>query len=124
MQESSDNKKYNQKMTITTCKYCNKCFTLKQNLVRHIKQEHINEQKNECRFCKSSFKDKSNLRRHILNIHDKIKYSCTICNKTFSDKSNLLKHYNICRKVFPCVKCKTLYISQDDLNYQIILMTS
>ena len=55
------------------CKYCNREFATKPNLLRHQRtvtsciqlQKNGKCEKFDCRYCKKSYTDKSNLNRHL-----------------------------------------------------------
>ncbi len=53
------------------CHVCEKAFTLKSSVRRHIKSVHVQEQY-VCPHCPEvrSFNDASNLRRHVKNAHN------------------------------------------------------
>ena len=71
--------------------------------------------------CASNFMKKSNLNRHFQNVHKKSKYQCSKCTMVFTDESNKNRHSKKCRKTFPCLKCRFIYITQDDLLYHCYL---
>ena len=40
----------------------------------------------KCSICNRQFSNKSNLRKHVKNVHEKIKFKCEICAKELSEK--------------------------------------
>ena len=49
-----------------------------------------------CNTCEKEFSQKSTLKRHIKAVHDKIQdHECSQCGKCFSDKANLKKHLHM-----------------------------
>ena len=107
-----------------TCATCNKVFSKKSFLKRHIRYMHENKQE-DCQFCNRSFRTKSNRKRHEDVVHRQIKrhvcqdcgegfaskyqisghrrdshnvekLKCHMCNKSFSYASNLRQHQQIC----------------------------
>ena len=63
------------------------------NLKRQIEFIHEHE-KYTCTECDKQFSNKYNLTRHIQSIHKQVKYkyTCADCNKQFSEKFNLKQH--------------------------------
>lgn len=94
------------------CDQCNKYFSCKSNLNRHIKRrvhnkkDEVNKKdeiiivspkmniakKKECHICKKKIYAQ-NMGDHMKNIHYKVKpYKCDHCDKYFFCKSNLNRH--------------------------------
>lgn len=88
------------------CDHCNKYFSCKSNLNRHIKRRVHNKKdaiiivspkmniakKKECHICKKKIYAQ-NMGDHMKNIHYKVKpYKCDHCDKYFFCKSNLNRH--------------------------------
>lgn len=85
-----------------TCHYCNQSFTLKCNLVSHIRA-HIGDKPHSCDVCYESFSTKSGLALHFRTHKDigityrstspeNYRFICHYCDKGFSLKSNLILH--------------------------------
>ena len=55
------------------CEQCDKCFTRKDNLNRHIKKIHKGRKNHECEYCGKSFSQGINLKDHIKRVHNKVK---------------------------------------------------
>lgn len=73
------------------CKYCNKSFLRKGNLVNHLRK-HTGEVLNPCTICKKSFSSVAALNLHQ-RVHTGYKpYVCYECNKAFAWLSNFKKH--------------------------------
>ena len=48
-----------------------------------------------CKFCEKSFTQKGNLKRHVNSIHKERKdYMCKFCGKAFSQNNNMKSHIN------------------------------
>ena len=74
------------------------------------------ETKIPCHLCDKTFTRRSDLKRHILNIHEGIKpFRCDLCQTTFSQITNLRGHYlkqhgRELQKVSPMPKGAILYV--------------
>ncbi|KAG5889749.1 hypothetical protein JTB14_018971 [Gonioctena quinquepunctata] len=88
------------------CKICEKTFTIRSNLKRHITHTHSKstavQQKYICHNCSKCYVNKSNLIRHVSkcssdNERQKCprKIECVLCNNYKDIKANLLKHYSL-----------------------------
>lgn len=92
------------------CLVCNKVFSLKSNLTRHMKSFHpdfsppnnLSEQNDIiCQMCSKAFSNKSNLTRHMKNVHpdfslptqtESQNFKCDVCDRKFSREKNLNYH--------------------------------
>ena len=78
------------------CPQCEKSFSTKQTVARHIKVVHegIPVEKNHiCDKCSRSYSDNGKLMRHIKTFHDKIyEFKCEICPKEYAKKDQLKHH--------------------------------
>ena len=76
------------------CAYpnCDKSYTTRFNLNRHIECYHLRIKRFSCHLCAKSFVAKANLRDHIY-IHANYKpFECPVCEKKFRQSSQLLLH--------------------------------
>ena len=98
-----------------TCPHCNKYFTAKGNLKKHIRGQHDGITY-DCDICEYKGKQSTNLKYHKKVRHGVVDPSCKIstgtakcdsCEKTFSDKSNLRRHMKSDHEgvVYPCEFC-------------------
>merc|ERR1712242_277433 len=84
------------------CQICEKSFTLKRSLTRHISTMHkesnttrVHEGKKDfrCQICEKSFTLKASLNRHIRTVHEGIKdFDCHFCEKAYTDRRSLKRH--------------------------------
>lgn len=66
--------------------------------------------------CQKQFTDKSNLLRHVKEVHDQMRVSCDQCDQAFVRKFNLKRHiFHVHGGMLPyeCDKCRKTYIFQD-----------
>ena len=74
---------------------CDKVFTTKFNLVRHISTVHLKIRKWGCKTCGLKFGSKQNLQEHE-NIHEKKKPCiCKTCGQSFNEYSQLASHKSV-----------------------------
>ena len=94
------------------CDICNKLFSNKSNLRKHIKSVH-EKIKFKCEICDKELSRKDELQRHKLSVHSKnIEFKCIVCERKFSRKDNLLAHKNVCCK---CKHCHEQFSSPSEL---------
>lgn len=90
------------------CKLCEKKFTQKHTLLRHINSVHVNNTEEkynvQCYICDRKFVRKDNLEAHMLNVHIKKQTQiesesdstiCLLCKKDFSQNAYLVQHTSI-----------------------------
>jgi len=96
-----------------TCKICDKNYSSKKVLRRHIKNIHENPGSFECDVCKVRFNEKGNLKAHQkIHIKNRPKpFKCNKCDFATHSKGNSKKHLKTHERIIKiCVKCnKTLY---------------
>ena len=74
-----------------TCNYCNKNFSEKRSLIRHIKSKH--EVTNlRCKKCEFTSDRLDCLKRHIESKHYQNKIKCPECSVEFGRKDSMEKH--------------------------------
>lgn len=74
------------------CKICNKSFSEKGNLTKHLKT-HEEVKSNNCTICGRSFTLKAQLVLHLKRVHLQEKsFICELCGKGFVENSRLVIH--------------------------------
>jgi len=75
------------------CELCGQRFKLKNHLQVHVRLVHMREQPYTCEQCARRFATASNLRRHVLEAHLKTRdFTCELCPRRFTNKFNLTRH--------------------------------
>uniref|UniRef100_A0A1A9Z507 Protein krueppel n=1 Tax=Glossina pallidipes TaxID=7398 RepID=A0A1A9Z507_GLOPL len=117
------------------CALCPKRYSSKDNLQKHIKKVHNNDNDNSvkktdhktknksdqiflCTFCGQSFAEKGTLSKHI-RIHTGDKpFKCNFCEKTFRNSSNLKYHLTTHsdEKPHTCSECGKSFKRKDKLR--------
>ncbi|OMJ91501.1 hypothetical protein SteCoe_5870 [Stentor coeruleus] len=71
---------------------CNKTYSTKFNLKRHVEISHLKQKKQKCEYCNKLFVSRQNLREHTF-IHTGLKpYQCSFCGEYFRQISQLSLH--------------------------------
>ena len=73
------------------CTVCNKKFSYKWNLQRHM-QVHNTEKKFSCEVCGKKFRHKGNVKIHMAKHTKEERYQCKKCGRKFSWHSSLKRH--------------------------------
>ena len=80
---------------LKNCEICDRSFSGKQNLNKHIAAVHELKKPFGCKICKKKFARKEKLNRHVLTLHEKIKpFQCSVCDHKTSSKGNMKSHIN------------------------------
>ena len=81
------------KTTKFTCYVCDKIYSYKGTLNRHIAQIHDKKKLFKCQICNQSCVSSAHLKRHIDSVHKDIRlHECQVCSGKFKRKSHLQKH--------------------------------
>jgi len=79
------------KEKLYTCEKCDKQFTFKRALTRHVASIH-DGMVVECDLCGKKFNQIDNLRRHKQTIHEGVRYNCELCDYKATKKEYLRTH--------------------------------
>lgn len=94
---------------------CNKAYTSKSHLDRHVNSVHLppeNDVVYSCSQCNRSFANRQNLKRHINTVHA-VQFTCDLCKVTYKKKNQLTAHMyqHTGIKAFKCDICKETFVS-------------
>lgn len=74
------------------CEVCEKGFTRKQSLNRHVKVHDESTKVFTCTFCPKSFRTTANLKRHLISHTGEKTQFCPECDASYSDRKCLNNH--------------------------------
>ena len=102
------------------CDRCEKSYSCKNHLDRHIKSVHENVRYN-CDLCDKSFSAKTPLNRHIKSVHENVRYNCDLCDKSCSQKADLKAHIKSVHENvrYNCHDCEKSFSLKHDLKRHI-----
>ena len=77
----------------TKCLICNKIYSNRSEMKRHVKSVHEAKKPHKCPICGYSCSKRSNLTRHVKSVHEgKKPHKCSICDYRCSIKPTLKVH--------------------------------
>ena len=71
------------------CSLCNKSFTRKNNLTRHINATHLKQNKFQCQSCREEFNRLDMLKSHLKKGQHSFKFDCQFCYTTHVAKTTI-----------------------------------
>ena len=106
------------------CGQCNKIFAHKSHLTGHMKI-HNGEKQCLCVQCNKQFALKQHLTRHMKIHTDEKQYLCLQCNEQFALKQHLTRHMKIHNgeKQYLCVQCNEQFALKQDLTRHMKIHT-
>ena len=98
------------------CPKCSKQIT-RGNMSTHLKKhDPANKSRFQCDKCDKTFSQKQQMQKHISAVHEKQKpFKCDQCDKTFSQKENMETHRDQVHrqlKKFECDKCDRSFLRE------------
>ncbi len=76
-----------------SCTTCNKKFSRKFTLQRHVQTVHQNLKLFYCKLCNRYFSQKNNLEKHLISHAQDNPFNCSLCSQTFASKEKLKRHF-------------------------------
>lgn len=67
------------------CTKCNRSYTNKSTLNRHLREECGKKPQYSCPYCNKAFHQRSNFQRHLWTVHRYIVWSCNLDNDSLTD---------------------------------------
>ncbi|XP_043923679.1 zinc finger protein 664-like [Protopterus annectens] len=106
------------------CVTCDKCFTQKRSLARHL-ISHTIQKPYRCTTCDRSFTRKDHLVLHQNSHTGQRPFKCDTCDSRFMDKRSLVVHQIIHtgQKPYKCVVCEKCYTHKSSLAMHQIIHT-
>ncbi|XP_061389516.1 myoneurin-like, partial [Musca vetustissima] len=106
-----------QKVQRFYCQDCDRDFSTKTNLNRHM-QSHKGNKPHVCPHCSKGFTQKSTLKQHIYTHTGERPYICDICDRGFTQCKSLIFHKrrHTGEKPFQCEYCLLMFRQKDALR--------
>ncbi|XP_017493440.1 PREDICTED: myoneurin-like [Rhagoletis zephyria] len=103
------------------CFKCNRDFSTKTNLNRHM-ATHEGNRAFQCHICDKTFTQNVSLKQHMYTHTGEKPYQCVVCHRGFTQCKSLVFHMrrHTGEKPFPCEKCGALFRQKDGLKTHIL----
>ena len=97
---------------------CNKSFSSRTNMLRHIRTAHDKSRPYQCQECHSFWPTPSELKAHIASHSNEKCYRCESCKIDYKTSSNLHKHMRTHGQLlaFQCCYCPASFSTELSLN--------
>ena len=104
------------------CKACNKNFSRKDNITRHIESVHLKLKNHLCSDCGKEFSEKAALVRHASMHHGNVRYPCHLCDKSYGLEKDLRSHIKVMHEnlSYTCVICNKAFSQKSNLDKHIL----
>ena len=124
LKPSRMNKKKLATHTVDQCSLCQKKFSSRSALQRHL-LTHTGEKPFKCETCQRDFSQRGHLRKHMLTHTGEKPHQCTICLKSFNRLGNLRRHSLIHsgEKIHECHYCHKKFVRHGDLRPHLLTHT-
>lgn len=102
---------------INMCTKCNKTFSTRTNLIRHM-LTHENQKPYQCMICSTGFTQSGSLKQHMYIHTGERPYVCNICNAAFTQSKTLKFHMrrHTGEKPYTCLHCGMSFRQRDGLK--------
>ena len=102
------------------CSYCDRGFTRRDNMKKHIAAVHEGQKPFKCSICEASFTQSHHLKTHTKTVHEGQKFKCSICDSSFTQSGDLKRHIaTVHEKSFHCSICDASFTRRESLKKHI-----
>ncbi|XP_063380553.1 zinc finger protein 157-like isoform X2 [Cydia fagiglandana] len=107
------------------CPVCQKKFSRKPFVARHIRQVHEKERKHQCELCPKAFFTNSALQEHLGTHTTERLYECNECGLSLKTKETLRAHLAVHSGVrgYQCERCNKSFRTAGNLNVHMVTHT-
>jgi KRAB domain-containing zinc finger protein len=113
------------------CSVCDKTFTFRNSLRRHMLFHTGQKKRYQCALCPKSYSQNGDLKRHSSSVHSaddgqvNPEYACPTCGKTFVTRSNMRRHRIIHtgERPYSCPVCFKAFTQRTDMKKHLRLHT-
>jgi len=108
---------------VVACRFCEKNFSTKSNMYKHLRRQHANKLPYRCMQCKNPFGSVRGLTKHIWSRHSQDNsFDCSFCTCQFASIGELRIHWNTHDFDDPCTRssCDETLVSSIGSNEHYI----